>query len=60
MPAEEDQADEVAPAPSELKVFAGYDSIHVSWLPPSEHSVIIQGYSVGGLIFCSFKTYTIF
>ncbi|KAI6182409.1 hypothetical protein M3Y97_00377300 [Aphelenchoides bicaudatus] len=47
MPVEEDQTDEVAPAPSELKVFAGYDSIHVSWSPPTEHNVIIQGYSVG-------------
>lgn len=47
LPSEEDQADEVAPAPSELRVFAGHDSIHVSWLPPREHSVVIQSYSVG-------------
>jgi hypothetical protein len=43
----EDQGNEISPAPSELKVFAGYDSIHVSWLPPRESSVMIQGYSVG-------------
>lgn len=43
----EDQGNEISPAPLELKVFAGYDSIHVSWSPPHEHSLMIQGYSIG-------------
>ncbi|KAI6215854.1 hypothetical protein M3Y94_00434000 [Aphelenchoides besseyi] len=43
----EEQTDEVAPAPSELRVFAEHDSVHVSWLPPREHGIVVRGYAVG-------------
>ena len=43
----EELADEVAPAPAELRVFAEHDSIHVTWQAPREHGIIVRGYSIG-------------
>ena len=35
---------QIAGPPSELRVHASYDSIQVSWLPPSDDNVMIRGY----------------
>lgn len=46
----EEVDDEIAPAPSELRLVPEHDRIHVTWHAPHEHGIVIRGYAVGDYV----------
>uniref|UniRef100_A0A1I7ZQQ0 Down syndrome cell adhesion molecule-like protein Dscam2 n=1 Tax=Steinernema glaseri TaxID=37863 RepID=A0A1I7ZQQ0_9BILA len=46
-PLEEKEENQIAGAPLELRVQPGFDSIHLTWLPPRDDDIMIRGYQVG-------------
>ncbi|KAK0424070.1 hypothetical protein QR680_008482 [Steinernema hermaphroditum] len=46
-PLEEKEENQIAGAPLELRVQPGFDSIHMTWLPPRDDDIMIRGYQIG-------------